>query len=52
VVSLTLPTLPAGTAQLDAVLVFRNVRTTYYRAALGDATAVAPETELARVTVP
>jgi hypothetical protein len=33
------------------VLYYRNVRTTYYRLALGDATAVAPQTELARVKV-
>jgi predicted CXXCH cytochrome family protein len=42
---------PTGTTEIDAVLYYRNVRTTYYRLALGDATAVAPQTELARVKV-
>ena len=42
---------PSGTAEIDAVLYYRNVRTTYYRLALGDATATAPQTELARVKV-
>jgi hypothetical protein len=45
-------TLPDGTAELDAVLLYRNVRTPYYRLALGDTNAIAPETELARVKVP
>jgi YVTN family beta-propeller protein len=47
--------LPSGlkpTVPLDAVLYFRNVRTTYYRAATGDANASAPSIELARVAVP
>jgi hypothetical protein len=54
-VDLTLPipsTLPSGTAELDAVLFYRNVRTDYYRAALADSTATPPETELFRVEVP
>ncbi len=45
-------TLPEGTAELDAVLLYRNVLTVFYRAALGDPTAVPPETELARVKIP
>ncbi len=44
-------TLPAGTVELDAVLFFRNVRTAYFRAALGDPSAIPPETELARFRV-
>jgi predicted CXXCH cytochrome family protein len=52
-VSVPLPaTLPAGTISLDAVLYYRNLRTTYYRAATGDPTSLPPETELARTTVP
>lgn len=48
--TLTVPSsLPAGTSELDAVLFYRNVRTDYFRAALASATAVPPETELARV---
>jgi predicted CXXCH cytochrome family protein len=42
---------PAGTTEIDAVLYYRNLRTTYYRLALDDAGAVAPQTELARVKV-
>jgi hypothetical protein len=45
-------TLPSGTAELDAVLFYRNLRTDYYRSALADSTANPPETELARVKVP
>jgi hypothetical protein len=45
-------TLPAGTQSLDAVLYYRNVRTTYYRLATGDATGSAPDVEVARVGVP
>jgi YVTN family beta-propeller protein len=49
VVSVTPPaSLPAGTAELDAVLQYHNVRTTYYRAATGDATGTAPTVEVAR----
>ncbi len=52
-VTVPLPaTLPAGTAALEAVLFYRNLRTTYYRAAVGDPSALPPETELARVKVP
>jgi DNA-binding beta-propeller fold protein YncE len=43
--------LPAGATQLDAVLYYRNVRTTYFRAATGSGTATAPQVEVARVTV-
>jgi hypothetical protein len=45
-------TLPSGTAKLDAVLLYHNIRTTYYRAATGDATGSAPAVEIARVAVP
>jgi len=45
--------LPAGTASLDAVLYYRNVRTTYFQAATGETDGgAAPTTEMARVTVP
>jgi hypothetical protein len=43
--------LPAGTASIDAVLLYRNVRTTYYRAATGDDAGAAPTLEMARVQV-
>jgi YVTN family beta-propeller protein len=43
--------LPQGTATTDAVLLYRNVRTTYYRAATGDDAGAAPTTEMARVQV-
>jgi predicted CXXCH cytochrome family protein len=46
--------LPPGMAQaspLDAVLYYRNVRTTYYRKAVRDSTAAAPSFEVARVAV-
>jgi len=46
------PSLPAGTASLDAVLYYRNVRTTYFRYATGESNGAAPTTEMARVTVP
>ena len=42
---------PADTATLEAVLFYRNVRTTYLRAATGDATATAPDVEVTRVTI-
>jgi hypothetical protein len=45
-------TLPQGAASLDAVLYFRNVRTTYYRLATGDPNGAAPTLELARSQVP
>ena len=35
--------LPPGATQLNAVLLYRNVRTPYYRAATGDTTSTAPE---------
>jgi hypothetical protein len=44
--------LPSGAASLDAVLYYRNVRTTYFRDATGEANGAAPTTEMARVTVP
>jgi DNA-binding beta-propeller fold protein YncE len=43
--------MPASTASLDAVLLYRNVRTTFYRAATGDDAGAAPTTEMARVPV-
>jgi DNA-binding beta-propeller fold protein YncE len=45
-------TLPAGAVELDAVLLYRNVRTPYFRAAMGDASVVAPEVEVVRAAVP
>ena len=52
-VFVTLPaSLPAGTAALDAVLYYRNIRTRYYRAATGDPSATSPEVEVARARVP
>ncbi len=42
-------TLPGTT--LEAVLLYRNVRTTYLRAATSDPTATAPEVEAARTAV-
>jgi hypothetical protein len=44
--------LPPGTARLDAVLYYRNVRTTYFRDATGQSNGAAPTSEMARVTVP
>ena len=44
-------TLPPTTTQIDAVLLYRNVRTEYFRAATGDATGAAPDVEVARVRV-
>jgi hypothetical protein len=43
--------LPAGATELDAVLLYRNVRTPYFRAVTGNATQVAPEVEMARAIV-
>jgi DNA-binding beta-propeller fold protein YncE len=43
--------LPVTATELDAVLLYRNVRTQYYRAATGDATSHAPDVEVARVVV-
>ncbi|HEX8793771.1 MAG TPA: multiheme c-type cytochrome [Polyangiaceae bacterium] len=49
----TLPAaLPPTAAQLDAVLYYRNVRTTYFRDATGKDAGAAPTTEMARVKVP
>jgi DNA-binding beta-propeller fold protein YncE len=49
-------TLPAGTATLEAVLFYRNVRTPFYRSATADAgtadAGTAPDIEVARVAVP
>jgi YVTN family beta-propeller protein len=48
-----LPLNWAPNSPLDAVLYYRNVRTTYYRAATpGDAAGSAPSVEVARVVVP
>jgi DNA-binding beta-propeller fold protein YncE len=44
--------LPSGAVELDAVLFYRNVRTPFFRAATGNASATAPEVEVARVHVP
>jgi DNA-binding beta-propeller fold protein YncE len=43
--------LPPTAAELDAVLLYRNIRTQYYRAATGDSTGHAPDVEVARVAV-
>jgi len=50
--------LPAGAADalssgasLDAVLYYRNLRTTYFQAAVSDMSAIAPTTEIARAPV-
>jgi hypothetical protein len=43
--------LPAGAARFEAVLYYRNVRTAFFRAAVGDVNAVPPQTELARTVV-
>jgi hypothetical protein len=43
--------LPVTATELDAVLMYRNVRTQYYRAATGDPTGQAPDVEVARVAV-
>ena len=51
-VTLTAPiTLPSTAVELDAVLYYRNIRTPYFRAATGDASATAPSVEVARVQV-
>jgi predicted CXXCH cytochrome family protein len=44
-------TLPSGMASLDAVLNYRNVRTTYYRHATNNPSGVPPTTELKRASV-
>jgi YVTN family beta-propeller protein len=44
--------LPAGATQLDAVLLYRNVRTTYYQRATGSSTATVAAIEMARAKVP
>lgn len=44
------PVLPPH-ASLEAVLYYRNVRTTYYRDATGDPQGAAPTVEVARVPV-
>jgi DNA-binding beta-propeller fold protein YncE len=49
---IALPSSVNPAAPLDAVLYYHNVRTTYYRAATGDPTALAPSIEVARVAVP
>ena len=48
---LPLPPIPNGAIGLDAVLYYRNVRTPYFRAAVGDATASAPDVEVARAHI-
>jgi hypothetical protein len=44
--------LPSGATGLNAVLYYRNIRTTYLQAATGSSTATAPATEMAHVAVP
>ena len=43
--------LPTGATELHAVLLYRNVKTAYLRAATGDPAATAPEVEAARTVV-
>jgi hypothetical protein len=43
--------LPSGTASLEAVLYYRNVRTPFFQAATADA-GTSPDIEVARVAVP
>ena len=53
-VTVTIPvpaTLPTGTDHLDAVLIYRNIRTQYYQAVTGMAGAAAPNEEMTRVVV-
>jgi len=51
-VAVTGPTsLPTGATELDAVLYYRNIRTTYYQAATGSSTASVTPVEMARVKV-
>jgi hypothetical protein len=44
--------LPPGTAQVQAVLCYRNLRTTFYRAATGDATGATPDLVMATAVIP
>jgi DNA-binding beta-propeller fold protein YncE len=44
-------TMPTGATGYQVVLYYRNVRTTYYRDATGDATGTAPSVEVAHVAV-
>ena len=44
--------LAQGVQTIDVVLYYRNIRTTYYRAATGDPSAVPPQTEMARIHIP
>jgi hypothetical protein len=44
--------LPAGATQLDAVLLYHNVRTSYYQRAMGTTTGSVSAVEMARVKVP
>jgi len=44
--------LPPGATGLDAVLFYRNVRTTFYQRATGSSTASVAAVEMARVPVP
>jgi DNA-binding beta-propeller fold protein YncE len=52
-IDVTVPVVnaPPETATFEAVLFYRNVRTTYIRAATGDASATAPDVEIARITI-
>jgi DNA-binding beta-propeller fold protein YncE len=45
-------TLPPGTAHLDAVLLYRNIRTTYYLLATASSTGSVTAVEMARTAVP
>jgi DNA-binding beta-propeller fold protein YncE len=48
---IALPSTVPANGELDAVLYYRNVRTTYFRATPGNASGVAPSSEMARVKV-
>jgi hypothetical protein len=50
-VSVPVPATPPSGTSLQAVLYYRNVRTPFYRAAIGDGTATAPQVEVARASL-
>jgi hypothetical protein len=53
-ITLFIPTTPVelqGAASVQAVLIYRNVRTSFYRGATGDPTAVPPQTTMATAVV-
>ncbi len=54
-VTLSIPapsSLPTGATQLDAVLLYRNIRTTFFQAATDSSTGSVTAVEMARATVP